>query len=279
MTLYKCYFSFLAGLLFTLSPAHGQELPLWEIGIGTGALYLPYYRGADQSRAHGIPFPYIVYRGEYLSIDEGGAHGNIFRSQDVILELSLAGGVPVTSSNDSPRFNMPDLDPTAELGPSLDARFWHTNDDRRALWLRLPVRAAISINLEKLDHQGWTFSPYIEYIVESPHPGNWKLGLAWGPLYADNNYHDYFYEVISRYASPSRPEYHANGGYSGNRVTLTLQKNIDDLWIGAFIRYDNLNNAEFLESPLVNSHSYLATGIGFTWVFSKSDTLVNVVDD
>ena len=277
--MYLFFISTLMGLLCTLSTAHSQELPLWELGIGAGILHLPLYRGVDQTQNFGIPFPVIVYRGNRLSIDEGGAHGYLFRSADLRLELSLAGGVPVASDGNSPRNNMPDLDPTAQLGPSLNARLWHTEDQRRSLWLNLPLRTAISVSLEKLALQGMTFSPYIEYIAESARTDKWKLGLAWGPLFADNDYHDYFYAVDSIYVTPSRPEYHSRSGYSGQRVTLTLQKRNGDLWLGAFARYDNLRNAVFLDSPLVNSRDYLAVGLGFTYIFSKSDTLVDIRND
>jgi len=277
--MYRYFFAALTGALGTLNTAHSQELPLWELGVGTGALHLPLYRGADQTQTLGIPFPVIVYRGERMSIDEGGAHGYLFRSHDIRLELSLAGGVPVASNGDSPRVNMPDLDPTIELGPSLDLRFWHRESQRRSLWLKLPLRTAISVSLEKLAMQGTSFSPYVEYIAESPKPDHWKIGLAWGPLFADGNYHDYFYEVDSAYATPSRPEYHAHSGFSGNRITLTLQKRNGDLWLGAFVRYDNLRNAVFLDSPLIDSHDYLAIGAGFTYIFSKSDTLVSAASD
>ena len=264
--------------LLPITTGHAQELPLWELGVGAGVLDLPLYRGVDQNRTFAIPFPVIIYRGNRFSIDEEGAHGYLFRSRDVRLELSLAGGVPVGSENDSPRANMPDLDPTVELGPSMEIRLWHNPSEQRSLWLNLPVRTAISVSLKKLGLQGITFSPYVEYIVESPRPDRWKLGLSWGPLFADNTYHDYFYAVDSDYVTPSRPEYHASSGYSGNRVTLTLQKRNGDLWLGAFVRYDDLNDAVFLDSPLVNTHSYLAVGAGFTYIFSKSDTLVNVRD-
>jgi len=260
--------------LLSITTGHAQELPLWEVGIGAGVLHLPLYRGVDQNRNFAIPFPIIIYRGNRFSIDEEGAHGYLFRSQDVRLELSLAGGVPVASNSDSPRVNMPDLDPTVELGPSMEIRLWHDSNRQRSLWLNLPLRTAISVSLDKLGLQGVTFSPYVEYIVESAEPDKWKAGLAWGPLFADNTYHDYFYAVDSAYVTPSRPEYHASSGYSGNRVTLTLQKKNGDLWLGAFVRYDDLNHAVFTDSPLVNSHNYLAIGAGFTYIFSKSDTLV-----
>jgi outer membrane scaffolding protein for murein synthesis (MipA/OmpV family) len=263
-------------LLFALSTARAQELPLWEVGIGAGVLHLPYYRGVDQTRVYGIPFPYLIYRGKYLRVDESGAHGRLFQSDAVKLELSLAGGVPVTGDGNSPRQGMPDLDPTVELGPSMEIRLWQNHDHRRKLWLNLPLRSAISVSLQKIAQQGWTFTPYVEYTVESPHPGDWKLGLAWGPLYADSAYHDYFYAVEPGYATLTRPAYSSPGGYSGNRVTLSLQRNIGDLWIGAFARYDDLSHAAFLDSPLVNTHHYLATGLAFTWIFSKSSTMVSV---
>lgn len=265
-----------AALTFAMSSASARELPLWELGIGAGLLHLPYYRGVDQTRLYAIPFPYLIYRGKYLRVDESGAHGRLFQSDDVRLELSLAGGVPVTGDGDSPRHDMPDLDPTAELGPSLQIRCWHSDDMRRRLWLHLPLRAALSVSLSKIAQQGWTFSPYIEYSIASRRPGDWKLGLAWGPLYADSNYHDYFYAVEPAYVTATRPAYRAAGGYSGNRVTVTLQRNIGDLWLGAFIRYDDLSNAAFLDSPLVNTRHYLAAGLAFTWIISKSATMVSV---
>ena len=276
MTLFGKIIGAISVLMLTVPIVQAQELPLWEVGIGAGVLHLPYYRGVDQTRIYGIPFPYLKYRGEYLSIDEEGAHGRLFQSDNIKLELSLAGGVPVTSDGDSPRTNMPDLDPTAELGPSLEIRCWQNHDHRRTLWLNFPLRSALSVNINKIAFQGWTFSPYVEYTVESPHPGDWKLGLAWGPLYADKAYHDYFYAVDPTYVTATRPEYSAAAGYSGNRVTLTLQRNIGDLWIGAFIRYDDLIGAAFIDSPLVNTHHYLASGLGFTWIISKSETMVSV---
>ncbi len=268
--------SSIAVLFLLMSTVSAQTLPLWEIGVGAGGLHLPYYRGVDQTRSYIIPFPYFKYRGEYLSIDEGGAHGRLFKTDNINLELSLAGGIPVSSDGNNPRSGMPDLDPTVELGPSLAIRCWQHPDQRRSIWLNLPLRTAISVNINKIDQQGWTLSPFIEYIVESPHPGDWKMGLAWGPLFADKNYHNYFYAVDSAYVTSTRSEYQANSGYSGNRVTLSLQKNIGDLWLGVFLRYDDLNNAAFMDSPLVNTSHYLASGVGFTWIFSKSTTLVEI---
>lgn len=270
------FLSLITGISFS-SVCLSQQLPLWELGVGFGALHLPYYRGSDTTTNFVIPFPYLVYRGDRFNIDESGVHQRLFKSDNVKLELSLAGGVPVASGDTkSVRNGMPDLDPTVEIGPSLEIRLWENNINQRSLMLNLPLRATASVSTSKIDHQGYSFSPYLEYVLRSRTPGSWKVGLAFGPLYADEEYHNYFYEVEPEFATPSRPEYHSEGGYSGSRITLTVQKNIADVWLGAFLRYDSLREAAFQDSPLVTSDYYHAFGFAVTWVFAKSKTLVKV---
>ncbi len=43
--------------------AGSEEKPLWELGIGTGILRMPDYRGSDESRWYLLPYPYVIYRG------------------------------------------------------------------------------------------------------------------------------------------------------------------------------------------------------------------------
>lgn len=270
------YVILITGISFS-SRCFAQQLPLWEFGVGFGALHLPFYRGAESTRNFVIPFPYMIYRGKIFRIDEDGVHQKLFKSDNVKLELSLAGGVPVPSGDTGGvRDGMPDLDPTVEIGPSLEIRLWENEIKNRTLMLGLPFRAAVSVSRSVLDHQGYAFAPYMEYVLESRKPGDWKIGLAFGPLYADAEYHNYFYEVEPEFVTASRPEYHADGGYSGSRITLTLQKNIADVWIGAFLRYDNLEKVAFEDSPLVTSHHYKAVGFAMSWVFAKSKTMVKV---
>jgi len=266
-------------LLLTVShSAHAQKLPLWEIGVGLGALYLPFYRGASQTKTYALPYPYLVYRGKYLEIDAGSVRGHLFETKRTLLDLSLAAGIPVPSDEDGARVGMPRLDPTLELGPSLEVHLWHHKMKRRSLTLNFPLRSSFSVSLDHIAQQGWSFSPYLEYAIKSSRHGDWKASLALGPLYADSDYHNYYYQVDAGYASASRPEYNASGGYSGSRVTFTVTKNIGDLWLGGFIRYDDLDGAVFKDSPLVTEGSYMAMGVALTWVFAKSETLVEVSD-
>jgi outer membrane scaffolding protein for murein synthesis (MipA/OmpV family) len=48
--------------------------------------------------------------------------------------------------------------------------------------------------------------------------------------------------------------------------------------VGTYARYDRLDGAEFLDSPLVQRRSYWSAGIGFAWMISQSSRLVNVPD-
>ena len=247
-----------------ISSAHAADfrtLPRWEIGLGLGVLSVPFYRGAEGSRTYIVPFPYIQYRGEHVRVDEEGIRSYLFRSENARLDISLAGGVPVSSDGSSPRHGMPSLDPTVEVGPSLEFLLWYPKEHDRALWLKFPLRAALSVALKNIEYQGWIFAPYLEYrMIKGERSEPWTITLSVGPQFADRSYHDYFYEVSSAYATPTRAEYHPATGYSGSRLTLSVQKKLGGYWLGAFFRYDALQGATFLDSPLVQQQHYYAVG-------------------
>lgn len=258
-------------LCLCTTAAHAQSLPRWEVGIGLGALALPYYRGADSGRTYLVPAPYVQYRGERLRVDEEGIRSYLFRSDRVKLNFSLAGGVPVPSDGNSARLGMPSLNPTVEIGPSLEVLLWNAGERDRALWLKVPLRAALSVGWGNIDHQGWVLAPYVEYGMRKGNPAQpWNINLSFGPQFADQAYHDYFYEVAPPYVTAIRPEYHPDAGYSGSRVTLNVQKRWGRYWLGAFIRYDSLQGAAFGDSPLVQQRDYYAVGAAFIKLLAVS---------
>lgn len=238
-----------------------QSLPRWEVGVGLGVLSLPFYRGAASGRTYITPLPYIQYRGEHLRVDEEGIRSYLFRSDSARLDFSLAGGIPVSSDGNSARHGMPGLDPTVEIGPALEFLLWYPKERDRALWLKFPLRAALSVALKNIEYQGWVFAPYLDYrMVAGDRAEPWTVTLSIGPQFADRRYHDYFYEVTTAYVTPERPEYHPATGYSGSRLTLGLQKRLGGYWLGAFLRYDALQGAVFNDSPLVQQQHYYAVG-------------------
>lgn len=255
-------------------PAAADEKPLWEAGLGVGGLVMPDYRGSSQSRAYALPMPYFVYRGEFLKADRNGVRGTLLDTDRVELNISGAASLPVHSDKNDARQGMTDLKPTVEVGPSLDVNLWRTADHRTKLDLRLPVRAAFTVESSPKS-LGWVFSPRLNLDVEDVAGFNgWNLGLLAGPLFQSRRYNDYFYSVAPQYAAAGRPAYQAGGGYAGTQVLSSLSKRFKSTWVGAFVRWDTLKGATFEDSPLVRRDQYLAAGLAVAWVLGESSRKV-----
>jgi outer membrane protein len=250
--------------------AHADQKPLWEAGLGIGALSFPDYRGSDEAHFYPVPVPYFVYRGDFLKADRNGVRGEFFNRQYVELNLSVNATIPVDSNNDRARRGMPNLRPTVEVGPSLDLHVWRSRDERLKFGAVLPLRIPVTIESSP-QVIGWNFSPRLNLDVQdvAGHAG-WNFGIGAGPIFAARKYHQYFYSVDPRYATADRPAYDAKGGYSGAQFISALSKRFPKYWVGAYIRYDPLQGAEFEDSPLVKQKYYLAGGIGIAWMIRDS---------
>ncbi len=269
----------LAALLLAVAvsvPAHAEQQPLWEFGLGVGALGFNDYRGSEISHVYPVPIPYIRYNGRFLKADRDGVRGTLFNRDRFELNLSFNATTPVR--NDRARDGMPDLKTTVEVGPALNIHLLRSNDARVKLDLRLPLRAALTIDAPPR-YIGWTFSPHVNLDLADPFGyAGWHLGLLTGPLFAEHRYHDYFYSVAGQYATPSRPQYAAPGGYAGTQMVAALSKRYPKFWVGAFMRYDTLSAAAFADSPLVRRNGYWTAGFGFAWMISQSAQQVDAPD-
>ena len=253
-------------------PARSDQQPLWEFGLGVGAVVFNDYRGADTTHVYPVPVPYFVYRGKFLQSDRDGLRGKLFRQDRIELNLSVNATTPVR--NDSARAGMPDLRSTVEIGPSLNAHLWRSADSRAKLDLQLPARAAFTVESHPRGI-GWFYAPHLNLdLAQYAAPTGWKLGLLAGPLFAQRRYDDYFYSVAPQYATPTRPSYAAPGGYAGTQALVALTRRFPDYWIGAYLRHDSLGGAAFGPSPLVKRDSYWSGGLGFVWMIGKSQRLV-----
>jgi outer membrane scaffolding protein for murein synthesis (MipA/OmpV family) len=265
----------LLALCWTM-PALPKEEPLLEYGLGVGAVAFEDYRGSDTSHVYPLPVPYLVYNGKFLKADRDGVRGTLFDQDRVELNLSVNATTPVRS--DRERSGMPDLRPTVELGPSFELHVLHSDDARIKLDFRMPLRAAFTVEASPR-MIGWTFTPRLNLDVADPLGfTGWELGLLAGPLFADRRYDDYFYTVAPQYATKLRPAYQAVGGYAGTQTTAALSKRFPHFWVGAYVRYDTLSGAAFIDSPLVQSRGYWAGGVGISWMIHRSSTMVEVPD-
>jgi MipA family protein len=257
-------------------PAHPKEVPLWEFGLGAGAIAFEDYRGSNTTHAYPLPVPYVVYNGKFLKADRDGVRGTLF-NQDW-LEINLSFNLTTPVRNDRERSGMPDLRSTVEIGPSFDFHLFRSDNRRVKFDLRMPLRYAATVESSPRII-GWTFSPRFNVDLRDPFglPG-WNLGLLAGPLFADHRYHDYFYSVAPQFANLARPEFQAKGGYAGTQTLAALSKRYPKFWVGAYMRYDTLAGAAFVDSPLVQRKSYWTGGFGFAWMIRKSSQIVEIPD-
>ena len=257
---------------FLLPPsAFCEEKPLWELGAGVALLRMPDYRGSDESRLYLLPFPYIIYRGDIFKVDRERISGRIFKTDRLLLDISLFGSVPVDSSKNTARSGMPDLDPTFEIGPSLNIKLLENKQERYKLNLALPVRAVFSTDFSSLRHEGWVFSPRLVFEKNDVIPkSGLNLGVSAGPMFADSAYHRYFYSVEPVYATEMRPSYSAGSGYSGSTLTLGLNKGFKQLIFNAFVSVDFLQGAVIEDSPLVKTRYSVISGFTVSWIFRKA---------
>jgi outer membrane scaffolding protein for murein synthesis (MipA/OmpV family) len=258
------------------TPCAAKEEPLYEFGLGVGAIAFADYRGSDTAHAYPLPLPYILYNGKFLKANRDGIRGTLLDQDRFELNLSFDATTPVR--NDRERSGMPDLKSTVELGPSFDLHLMRSADARVKLDLRMPIRAAVTVEASP-KIIGWTFTPRLALDVRAPFGfEGWNLGMLTGPLFADRRYHTYFYSVAPQYATATRPVYQADGGYAGTQFITALSKRFPKFWVGAYARYDSLSGATFIDSPLVQRKSYMSGGIGISWIISRSSQLVEVPD-
>lgn len=248
-----------------------DDVPLWEAGAGITVLDFPQYRGSDQRKTYVLPIPYFVYHGKVLKVDVDRVRGLFFKSDRIELDVSLGGSIPVDSSNNVAREGMPDLEPSLELGPAIDIRLAGSAHDKISLVLRLPLRAAFDI---RADYEGLVFQPRLNLDIHNVGGSSgWNLGLATGPIFGDQRFHEHFYGVAPEYATPDRPAYTADGGYGGFQFVSSLSKRYPKYWVAGFIKLDTLQGAVFRDSPLVKNEQNFTAGIAVSWIFARSKRL------
>jgi outer membrane scaffolding protein for murein synthesis (MipA/OmpV family) len=264
-----------------LAPAHvaADQLPLWELGAGVSVLDFPDYRGSDERSTLALPFPYLIYRGEVLRLDREGLRGLLIESERVELDISANATIPVDSDDNRARNGMDDLDPTFEIGPSLNLTLLGSRTQTGEVQLRLPVRAVVATDFSRARAAGVVFEPRLNLDLRLRRAGlGWRLGVGAGPVFVSDNYAQYFYSVPAEDATPARPRFDAEGGYAGTQLTASVTWRGRSLWAGAFVRQDWLSGASFEDSPLVRQDHAFAAGVGIAYVFARSRRLVEAYD-
>ncbi len=234
--------------------------PTMEVGVVLVAQVAADYRGSHHYRPYGLPLPYLLYQGPILKADRDGVRGDFWSNGRVEFNISVDGSLSGNSDDNEARRGMPDLESAVEFGPSLNVRL--SGATFREGWsLRLPVRAVITIAEDGFDHIGNVFSPRLTWRDPDLRNG-WRTSFSLGATVADRDYHAYFYDVDRPYVTPDRPFYHSGGGYSGGFMRFALYKPWEKWRFGVALRYDYLGEAEFADSPLVQTRHYGSVSLG-----------------
>ena len=254
--------------ILSINTTLAQEQIRREFGIGIGVANLPYYPGSDERRNFVVPLPY--YESERLKFDSNeGVRSELFRRQRFAIDVSFNFQPSVEADDIDEREGMDDLDAILQLGPSLNYDLGPASDPAR-IKFKLPIRAAIATDIPKdIRHVGWVVNPLVKFAFPQA-LDEWDLALRVGPQFSNSTYNNYIYGVEPEFATPQRPPFRSTGGYSGMVMTLSGTKRVRNVWMGWFIRYDNLDGVKFEDSPLVVTNSALTVGFGIAWIVKQT---------
>ena len=252
-------------LLMCLSGAAHAQL---EVGLGMSAVHVPHYIGSDEAEDFYLPFPYLRYRSEKISVDRNLIQANLWRSGNWSLEISLGGAVKVDSDKNQAREGMSDLDFIIELGPALHYYFHGDRKQENALYFELPLRGAISTDFTQASYRGYTFNPRMV----------WRRGYQMGPYEvrpqltvgvrsASSHYHDYTYGVGLEDVTAQRETYQAPSGYGGFQLGYSTAVLWSDWLVAGFMRYVNIDGATYTDSPLVKKENSVLIGVASAYLF------------
>ena len=249
--------------------------PLWEAGVGGGALYAPDYPGAGEHSVNGLAAPYVIYRGDIFRLgDDSIAKGVVLETERFEFDISFDASFDADSDDNDARAGMPDLDFLVEAGPQLTVNLGEYYGGQ--LQLALPARAVFSTDFSDLDHRGYVFNPQLSYERDELFE-NLDVFLELGATFATEELHDYFYQVDGRYATSSRTAYDAESSYMGSELVTAFSYSITDrvqFFTGGQIAY--YGGAANEDSPLFIDDLTGSIGAGLVWSLYESDARVPI---
>lgn len=260
-----------------------EKQPLWEAGVLATAFTLPHYVGSDEYFTYAFPFPYVIYRGEFLKADRDGVRGLFFHSDKIEFDVSLGGNLPVSSDNNKARKDMPELDALLEIGPAI-RYYLYRRGALDHLYLQAAWRGAVSFEFNggldiDADYRGNRYVLDLTLKNESIFQDNdISFFLSAGISYADNLLNGYFYDVDAEFVTPDRGFFDADAGYAGLYLSGAVVKNLSKHWsLGGAVSWRNINGAVFENSPLVRTRNNFYGSVFLIWMFAQSK--VSLPDD
>jgi MipA family protein len=243
-----------------------------ELGLGIAGAHFPDYPGASRYWNILLPIPYVTLHSRYLDANRDRVRSRVLRGQKWSLDIDFSGSVPVSSSRDPERHDMPNLGWLAQVGPIAKYRVWRDDASGNRLDLVLPVRVAASVNALTFHHRGWVMQPAIKWTrLWGAGERFYHADVTLSRAYATGDYFNYIYGVAPQYADTDRPAYRAGNGTGAYRLELGFGWRQGDMRWGGFVQYTDLSGASFRDSPLVSQRHQVSFGFAVAWVFRHID--------
>ncbi len=273
---------YLVALILCLSAAakadKGDFEPLWEAGIGTGFYGGSSYPGSDDTTSQALAVPYVIYRGERLSIgEEGGVRALAYADERVEFDLSLGASLDADSEDDADRAGMPDLDFLFEIGPQVifhaarhDYQNWRGQFD-----IKLRARSVVATDFAGFDPMGFVIEPAFVYEMKSRLDNRLEWQFDIEILYGTEKLNDYFYQVDAAYATAQRPVFDAKAGYIGTELGIGMAYPLSDrvqLYGGFDIEF--YSGAANADSPLFKENIGYSGGFALVYKWRESARMV-----
>lgn len=266
MLVIRCVFFIV--FLISASICQASDDYFLEIGAGLVAGQLPEYPGAKETRGFLLPFPYIDYRDDKLTIDRQAIKGQLFKYERFRLSVSASGTIPVDNGKGKAREGMQKLGWVGELGPSL---IYDLNQNWQIKW---QIRKATSWRAGKLIDVGWRWDYGIGWqkdLSDWVANGNLHMQSSLNINYADRRYHQFYYGVEQQYVTAERQFWQAGSGYSNAQLAVGLTWRYQKFWLGAYIKHDRFDGAANQQSALLSVNHQTGFGLAMAWLFLIED--------
>ncbi len=249
-----------------------RTAPLWELGAAGAAASLPAYIGANDKFSRYLVLPYFIYRGDIFRVDRDTAGARLLRTRDYEFDIGFAGSLGASSKEVPARAGMPKLGTSIEFGPRFKYYLAYPTADSRVT-LALPLRTVLEFN-KGIKQRGFVFEPSLSYDKRNL-IGGWGFNASASALWGNGKVQNYLYGVAPEFATTSRAAYTAKAGLVATRLGVSTSKSLSpDANLALFARWDNAGSGANKDSPLHVKNGGLTIGLGFTYTFSRSSTMV-----
>jgi MipA family protein len=255
-------------LALSLSFVHSLSAPCVEeqlqFGVGMIHLNMHHYRGSDETIQYNFPFPYVFYQSEKIMADSAMINGKFFTSSYLTVQLSMNFSPAVESKQNTARLCMEKLNYMFGVGPL--ATFHLYDEKRLAINFEMALRQETETDFNYTAFNGQSGALFLSFRLRPEKLTDMSGELAIGQLYASQKLHAYYFDVTEDEVTANRSFYKGHAGNSGKTVLFFVRKQFEKILVMPYLRYDDLSEAVFRDSPLVKQSHYLMFGVGLFYM-------------